>query len=268
MNVHCIRMRLGCEKCSLKPPDVESNVILFPRANIKGSRERIMGSTPEFRQSFVRRLVQACDESAHIPPPHKGRQNYIAEKIGVVAEAVSKWFNGVAMPRPDKLERLAELLQVDQSWLAFGISPEMTRTERKAHVREIDGAVHLVMGMMMLAGANCGMPGKNDQRAAYVDFYSTMRGTVYPIHVAMAREVSRDSFEIALPKEFSDVRCIAVVPAGSGKFHFLDLPMALVNEHKSRKSGGFQLVIHRTEPSRYQTGTDVWPRIRSFGEMS
>lgn len=131
---------------------------------------RMMGSTLEFRNGSVKRLVQACDESKLIPPPHKGRQQVIAERIGVAPEAVSKWFKAVSMPRPDKMERLAELLQVDQSWLAFGINPERDRQERKAHAREIDGAVHLVMGL--IPGTSDGTP---DPTSAPIPRHRTTR---------------------------------------------------------------------------------------------
>lgn len=227
-----------------------------------------MGSTLEFRKSFVKRLVQACDESANIPPPHKGRQQYIAEQLGVAPEAVSKWFKGVSMPRPDKMERLAELVGVDQSWLTFGISPEMDRGERKAHAREVDGAVHLVLGMIILAGGHCGMPSSRDPRSSYVDFYATMRGSVFPIHVALARETSHDHFEVLLPKEYADVRSVVVVPVGSGKFHFIDMPLAMIDEHKARKTGMFSLTMSRVDSSRFITGAHTWPRIKSFAELA
>ena len=227
-----------------------------------------MGSTAEFRKAFVSRLTQACEESSYVPPPHKGRQQYLADKLGVAPEAVSKWFKAVSMPRPDKLERLSEILQVDQSWLAFGISPEMDRAERKAHSREVDGAVHLVMGMIMLSGGHCGVPSSRDQRALYVDFYATVRGSVYPIHISLARELSRDHYELLVPKEYRDVRSIAVIPAGAGKYHFIDMPLAMIEEHKTRKSGQFALAVNRVDGQRYMTGGDTWPRFKSFGELN
>lgn len=231
-------------------------------------RKRTMGSTAEFRKAFVARLKQACEESSYVPPPHKGRQQYLAEKLGVAPEAVSKWFKAVSMPRPDKLERLSEILQVDQSWLAFGISPEMDRAERKAHSREVDGAVHLVMGMIMLAGGHCGVPSARDQRAAYVDFYATVRGSVYPVHISLGRELSRDHFELLVPREYTDVRCIGVIGTNAGNYHFIDLPIAMIDEHKTRKSGQFALAINRVDGQRYMTGGDTWPRFKSFGELN
>lgn len=225
-----------------------------------------MGSTAEFRKAFVTRLKQACDESKLIPPPHKGRQQFIANSLGVAPEAVSKWFKGVAMPRPDKVERLAEILNVDQSWLTFGISPEMDRAERKAHAREVDGAVYLVMGMVSLAGWHIGTPSARDPRATYVDFYATIRGSVYPTHVSLAREVSSGRFEVLLPKEFEDVQTIIVVPAGVGKYHFVTAPLLVVKEHMQRKAGFVQLTFVRID-ARYMAGSDQLPRIKSFMEV-
>lgn len=227
-----------------------------------------MGSTAEFRKAFVQRLKEACDGSKVVPPPHKGRQQYISQQLGVAPEAVSKWFKGVAMPRPDKVERLAELLNVEQTWLSFGISPEMDRQERKAHAREVDGAVHLVMGHLMLDGAHCGFPGPRDPRREYVDFYATIRGSVYMIHVSLAREVSRDRFEITVPKEYEDVNCIGVIPVSRSRYDFIDLNADLITEHKTKKSNGFTLLVDRSDTSKYTTGSSTWPRIRFLGDRS
>lgn len=170
------------------------------------------------------------------------------------------------MPRPDKMERLSELLQVEQTWLSFGISPEMDRQERKSHAREVDGAVHLVMGLTMLNGGHCGLPGPRDPRSAYVDFYATIRGSVYMIHVCLGREVSKDRFELIVPKEYQDVNCVAVIPSARAKYDFLDMPAELIDEHKTRKSSGFLITVDRSDASRYTTGSSVWPKIRFFGE--
>lgn len=225
-----------------------------------------MGSTPEFRKAFVARLTQACDDSRLIPPQGRGRQNYIAQRLRVAPEAVSKWFKGVAMPKPDKMAQLAELLEVDQSWLAFGLTVEINRSERRVHAKESDGAVHLVWGMFALAGGHCGEPSKTDPRNDYVDFYATLRGSVYPIYVSLARELSRDHFEAILPREYADVHPIVVVPAGPGRYHFLRMPRPMVDEHKTRKNGAIAVHFSRVD-SRYVTGSDTWPRIKTFESL-
>lgn len=227
-----------------------------------------MASTVEFRKAFVGRLKEACDGSKVVPPPHKGRQQYISQQLGVAPEAVSKWFKGVSMPRPDKMERLAELLQVEQTWLSFGISPEMDRQERKAHAREVDGAVHLVMGLSMLGGAHCGLPGPKDPRANYVDFYATVKGSVYMVHVCLGREISEGRYELLVPREYDDVNCVAVIQKAPGKFDQLDMPSRFITEHKTRKTGGFTITMNRMDRGQYTTGSAVWPRIRYFGDRA
>lgn len=221
----------------------------------------------DHRKAFVQRLNQACDDSPLIPPHGQGRYIYMADKLGCSREMVNKWFKAIAMPNPDMMQKLADLLEVDYAWLALGIAPELTPREKRMQGRESDGAVHLVWGMMSLAGAFCGAPGDKDPRAEYVDFYATVRGTVYPVHVTLAREVSKDHYELNLPREHRSARCIAVMPAGPSKYHFIDLADNLVQEHVKKKGASASLTISRVDSNRYHTGSAQWPRIKSFGEL-
>lgn len=69
------------------------------------------------RKEFSGRLALAC-EKAGIET--HGRGAYIARNLHVSTKGVSKWFNGEAMPRQDKMYELAKLLQVDLFWLQHG----------------------------------------------------------------------------------------------------------------------------------------------------
>lgn len=224
-----------------------------------------MASTPEFRQAFIERLRQACDESANVPPPYKGRQEFIAKALGIASEAVSKWFKGASMPRPDKMVALAELLGVEQSWLAFGLAPEMNRSERKVHVNSLDGAVHVVMGMTMLSGVTCGIP--SDSKQGLIDFYATIRGAVYPVHVCLGRQIDEDQFEVLLPKDYADVRCVALIHSDKGAIQILDMPYDLVEECKTRKAGSYAVAVTKSPSNKYVTGSFSWPKIRFFGDV-
>lgn len=226
-----------------------------------------MGSTAEFRKAFVARLKQACDQSKLVPLPGQGRQQFIADRLGVGAEAASKWFHGVAMPRPDKMAQLAELLETDQSWLTFGIEPEFDRSERKLHARSSDGAIHLVWGLITLAGGHCGEPSARDPRHTYVDFYATLRGSVYPMRVVLARVSATDRYTVDVPPEYKELRLIVVVAAGAGKYDFLDIPYELVDEYKEKKGGSYMLTFTNGQPGKYFLGSKQIPRIRNFAEM-
>jgi transcriptional regulator with XRE-family HTH domain len=212
-------------------------------------------------------LKEACDESSLIPDPGKGRQQMIADRLGVGAEAVSKWFKGVAMPRPDKMAMLADLLETDQSWLTFGIQPELDRSERRLHARESDGAVHYVWGLLALAGGHCGEPSQRDPRAAYVDFYATLRGSVYPLSVRLATDNGRDQFNVTVPVEYRSTRVIVVIPVGPGRYDCIDLPIEIIDEYKERKGGEYRLTFSNGQGGRYFFGSQQIQRIKNFGEL-
>ena len=226
-----------------------------------------MGSTAEFRKAFVSRLKQACDESTLIPKPGQGRQQMIADRLGVGAEAVSKWFKGVAMPRPDKMAVLADLLETDQSWLTFGIEPELDRSERRVQAKASDGAIHYVWGLVMLAGGHCGEPSKRDSRSAFVDFYATLRGSVYPVSVRLAADSGKDQFNVLVPSEYRNTRVIVVIPIGPGRYDCIDLPIEVIDEYKERKGGEYRLIFTNGQGGRYFFGSTQIMRIKNFGEL-
>lgn len=226
-----------------------------------------MSSTPEFRKQFVARLEKACDDNRdYIPLKGEGRQQVIAERLGLAAEAVSKWFNGVSMPRPAKMHELADLLKVDTGWLWTGIEPEVDRAERRVRAKEAEGAVHLVWGHITLDGGHCGELPAGDPRREYVDFTAILRGSVMPIHVSLGREVAVGQFELLVPREFPELRVIGVIPAGPGKYHFIDLPAPMVDKVKQRKGGAYAVTVSRSA-NRYVSESAHWPRINSFAEL-
>lgn len=236
-------------------------------ANVEHDETSEMGSTPEFRKAFVARLKQACDESTLIPKPGQGRQQMIADRLGVGAEATSKWFKGVSMPRPDKMAMLADLLEVDQSWLVFGIEPELDRSERRMQAKASDGAIHYVWGLIMLAGGHCGEPSSRDPRGAYVDCYATLRGSVYPLCIRLASDSGRDQYIVNVPVEYKSARVIVVVPVGPGRYDCIDLPMEVIDEYKERSKGEYRLTFTNGQGGRYFFGSQQIMRIKNFAEL-
>jgi transcriptional regulator with XRE-family HTH domain len=239
----------------------------------KHSKRVIMG-TPrvEHRKDFVRRLVAACNESKLIPGHGQGRQRMIAERMDVSQETVSKWFKGVSLPDPETLEKLADLLEVDLSWLALGVKAQSYTSpeQRRVQASQSNGAVHLVWGMFELEGARCGLPDKKDSRAAYVDFYVGLRGTTTPINVSLGRLVSDGVYELALPREYDEVRCIGVLrlatKSSTPKYCFLDLLETLIHEHKQTKKGPPIVQVNCVEKGVYKTGAGKWPEVKFAGD--
>lgn len=220
----------------------------------------------EFRQAFVLRLKLACDQSKNVPPPNKGRQQYIADQLKLAPEAISKWFKGVSMPRPNMMAQLAELLGVEQTWLQFGVNPEMDRQDRKTFSREMTGAVHLVMGLTMLNGGYCGLPSAKDDRSETVDFYATVEGAVHMVHVCLARVIDDEQCEVLITPEYKQVDCVVVIPRQAGKYDLVLLNDEAIDENKGRRNGLYSLIITRVGASKYLAGEHQLPKIRFVGD--
>lgn len=219
------------------------------------------------RTSFNQRLKTACDQSQIVPEFGKGRQAFISRSLSVSQEAVRKWFTGDAEPRRRKMRELAMLLEVEESWLALGVEPEVDRKEKKAMGVRNDGAVHLLFGMFTIAGGRCAFTTAKDPRHDYIDFYCIINGTQYAIHVSMAREISVQVFEFLIPVEYKDVRVIGVAPRSETTFDLIGLGNGLVERHKRKKAGRWSILANRTADG-YVTGSDVWPKIEMLGDMT
>ncbi|BBM66325.1 repressor [Vibrio alfacsensis] len=72
------------------------------------------------RSNFSLRLAQACNNAGI---EEHGRGVILAKQLKVTPKAVSKWLNAEAMPRQNKMEQLAEFLNVSPYWLQYGKGP-------------------------------------------------------------------------------------------------------------------------------------------------
>lgn len=84
------------------------------------------------RTEFSHRLALACDKAGF---PAHGRQAVLAKRMKLTPKAVSKWFNGEAIPRRGKLQELAALIGTSSSWL-LGDRVAGEHSEGQAEVRE------------------------------------------------------------------------------------------------------------------------------------
>lgn len=142
---------------------------------------------------FAKRLNSACDASGVCPPLHKGRLTWTQAELkrrfkeDVSVETVRKWFAGEAKPRADKVSMLAELLQVDMSWLSLGVDKGLAPREMKARGREIDGAVNIVAGLIEMDGGHAAFASEADQKRG-VDLHAIIKGAKYDFAVVVQDE--------------------------------------------------------------------------------
>lgn len=219
-------------------------------------------------KGFAKRLTIACDGHPHVPPYGQGRQSWIKKNVGVSHEAVSRWFSGTSRPRPGKMRELARVLEVDEAWLSLGITPEMGLSDARIRNTQAGGASNTFMGLVQLNGARVALPDDKDPRAAFVDFYAIFHGQQVPFHVALASEVSAGTYRLILPKEYEQCVPVGVVHSRPMQVQCLKLPCPLVDRHKQRRGGYYEIFVTRVRQTKeYATGKDVWPSIDNFNDF-
>ena len=198
---------------------------------------------------FARRLESAMDQHPHAPPRHHGRlswlKNELAKKpyeIDVSVETTRKWLAGESRPRPKKMERLAELLQVDPAWLAMGIDPDLSPRERKVRNATIDGVVNVVAGIIQMDGGHPAFPEENDKQAARdnVDLYAIIRGANYALRVALGHQDDK-RLRFVVPTRYENVIVIGVIRTGLS-FEFYEVPLETIADG-NRRGGSIEVSV-------------------------
>lgn len=170
--------------------------------------------------AFAKRFEQACDKFAQVPPKHAGRLTWIRDTLtsrfdeNVSIESVRKWFAGEAKPRPDKLAKLASILEVDVVWLSLGIDQALEPRELKARRAMADGAVNLVAGLIQMDGGHPAFPSEDDgSEAAGVDLHAIIRGAKYDFHISLGTK-DDSGLRFAIPANYHNLVVLGVVRTG------------------------------------------------------
>ncbi len=221
--------------------------------------------------AFADRLNAACDGNMHVPDKNFGRLSWVRRQLherfatDVSMETVRKWFAGETKPRPAKMRQIAALLDVDEAWLAMGVSNDLTPRERKVRNALADGAVNLVAGMIQMGGGHPAFPEADDRKAERkgIDLYAIIRGANYQIHVASAREVGPGEYKFAIPAAFEELLVIGLVSKGAFTYELIELTPEIIQKVGVSKGGYYDVAISAAD-GEYRTDEHLWPRITGF----
>lgn len=200
--------------------------------------------------AYAMRLTQACDAAyPRCPAMNHGRLRWIAEEMdrrfGVKpsAQSINRWLHGENKPREKASAKLAEILEVDPVWLFLGVQGELTPRERKAQTAMVDGAVHIVHGLIQLDGGHPAIPDEDDARAKreHIDLYAVIKAANYAIHVALATE-SGGKWKFAFPANLDGVIVIGVIREGLS-FRLIELTDSLVSDNSAKGVGRTHSVL-------------------------
>jgi hypothetical protein len=240
-------------------------------AGRRGVRTSQSGGPVRRDRAFALRLQKACDENPRVPAYNHGRQAWVrtqlVERFGmnVSNETVSKWFTGVARPRPEKVTVIAKLLEIDEAWLALGVAVEVGPRERKIRNAMADGAVNVVAGLIQMCGGHPAFPESDDAAGgAPVDLYAIIKGAHYSMNVVAAQPVD-GAFRCSVPYGHAERVVIAVIQRGPLVCDFVELAAELVEAHGLRRSEAIDVMLTPTTDG-YATDGISWPLIKTFAE--
>lgn len=189
--------------------------------------------------AFARRLNQVIEESDLLPPYNQGRYTWISEQlrkqfgVEVTRETVRKWVWGETIPRNEKLRALANLFDVDEGWLAFGITSEVNKKVTPKKILADSGVVSLVAGLIQMAGGTCALPEPGD-RNDFVDLYAIIGRRQRMIAVSLGDEVAPGKYRFSVPNEFEQCVNIGVVRTGFASFDLLLLSHTQIKSYGDR----------------------------------
>lgn len=201
---------------------------------------------------FARRLDQACDGHSQVPPKHSGRLTWVQRELSgrfkedVSVETVRKWFAGEAKPRPDKLAKIAQLLEVDVAWLSLGVDQNMQPREQKVRNAMADGAVNLVAGLIQMDGGFPAFPAEGDKSAKknHVDLHAIIKGAKYDLHISLGTPDGKD-WRFSVPTTYETLVVLGVVKDGFN-IQIVEIPAETI-ESGERHGGSITVVMDEVE---------------------
>lgn len=206
---------------------------------------------------FAQRMQQACDGNPDVPPQNYGRLGWFVKQLedrygeSSTIETARKWLAGESRPRQQTMRRLAEILKVDESWLALGHSVDVPIKERRLRKYTADGAVNLVAGIVQMSGWTPAFP----EDEAGVDLLAIIRGAAYRFNIVTGIH-EKDDWYFHVPSEALGCFLLGVVRDAEFTFRFFELDRETIEEHGKRKSGYYEVSLSQHN----------WRPITSFAD--
>jgi hypothetical protein len=221
--------------------------------------------------AFGQRMTMACDNREGCPPLHRGRLGWIVDgfkkhfKEAISAESVRKWLGGKGRPRPRRLAMLAELLKVDEAWLAIGGDADPSADQRKARNAMADGGVNLIAGLIALHGGHVAFPDPGSRLGQDADIIAVIKGAAYNFNVSLGLPTGSKSYTFRLPTGYRDVIVLGLVEVGPLQWHLLEFDADLISKHKQNRGSHLEVTVDR-RGSSYSTGGDRVQQLSGFRE--
>jgi hypothetical protein len=211
-------------------------------------RPRRTHLTEVLTAEFATRLNTAVVAHPAIPKKYKGQLSWFVDRfksefdITIAAETVRAWLAGMFMPAPANMRRLADLMKVDEAWLANGDPSESPATPNSRNALA-SAEANLLAGMIGIDGGAIAFPNDDGSSTSGAHLHAIIKGAQYSIRVVSGvREGDRVRLYGVVPTQTS-VLTIGVVRGEGFHFDLLEVTTDLAEAHRESTRGGYDVVV-------------------------
>lgn len=195
---------------------------------------------------FATRLTTACEKHPGHPAGKRGVQKWLRERIAaktgktVSPEATRKWFAGESRPRPQLMAAIAEILEVDLSWLTNGVRPTFENKVSKALAK---GSSNYLAGLIQMSGGHIAFPERDDMG----DIFVIQAGRPIAVDVAVASPMAEDYFTFSVNDDYDRKTIVGLVPTDKKTvFQLIRLTTEILDEKSDRRGDYVEVTLKRS----------------------
>ena len=160
---------------------------------------------------------------------------------------------------------LAELLGVDEAWLAIGGEADSSADQRKARNAMADGGVNLIAGLIALHGGHVAFPDPGSRLGKDADIFAVIKGAAYNFKISVGLPVGSKSYMFRLPTGYRDVVVLGLVEVGPLQWNLLEFGADLIGKHKQNRGSHLEVTVDKRGNS-YSIGGDRLRQLPGFRE--
>lgn len=234
-----------------------------------------MKSVPNIirHNEFSQRLEQACERNPRVPTDgvRAGKQKWVRERlqeqfgIKVSPEATRKWFAGEAKPKQAIMKAMAEILEVDEAWLALGIRPDETPKDKRRRNAVADGAVNFLAGLIQMGGGNIAFPEQSGDKQP--DLFAIIRGRQVQIEVKHIQPRDDDAAKFRIYGNTDRTVVCVITTADPMEFDLVRVPAHIISEYGVDKGGYTEMLLSKRGRG-WGIGEAALPRIKSVEDLT
>lgn len=218
-------------------------------------------------KQFARRLEMAMD-AANLPPKYKGRYEELARRVReqtgvqITVETISKYAQGLMMPRPTKMQALAKALDVDLAWFQSGAGGDAPVAKKGTSAGRpspnANAAKFLGIALAQLGGARI----VESPSIGPVHFQVAVRGAVLSVHAVLA-ERRGDGWSLTVPKYAVDTFILGILPSSATSFRMVALYYDDVESVGTDAGDAYDLRID----ANLRSGKVTWSEMDDFSRL-